>query len=151
MTVMEMIASNPTAAAVEPTALADAVEAVLECSQACTACADACLGEEMVAELRECVRRCLDCADVCSATVSVLSRQTAVDLGLVRVLLEACVVACKRCAAQCEEHAAMHAHCGVCAESCRRAEAAARALLESVRDGGVPQPEPVGDAGDLGA
>jgi hypothetical protein len=134
MTVAEMLASNPARPALDATALTEAIEACIEASAAATACADACLAEESVTELRECIRRDLDCADVTGAAAKVLSRQVAVDLGLLRVVLEAATVAAKTCAAECERHAAMHVHCAVCAEACRRAEAGCRALLEALRE-----------------
>jgi hypothetical protein len=148
MTVREMIVTGP---AVGPDLyldldlLADCIEACQDCTFACSACADACLAEAEVEQLRTCLRRNLDCADLCATTVAVLSRQTAMDLGLVRVLLEACIVACKRCATECEHHAAMYVHCGVCAQACRACEAACRELLEQLRDV-VSRPEPVGSS-----
>lgn len=134
MTVAEMIASHPVDPALEPTSLSEAIEACLEASAASTACADACLAEEMVADLRECIRRDLDAADVLTTTAKVLGRHVAVDLGLTRVVLEAATVSAKRCASECEDHAAMHVHCAVCAQACRRAEAACRVLLEALRE-----------------
>jgi hypothetical protein len=140
MTIQQMLASSPVAPVLDADALADCIEACLECAQTCTACADACLAEDMVADLRTCIRRNLDCADVCATTAAVLSRQVGTDLGFVRVVLEACTIACKRCGAECEDHAGTHVHCGVCAQACRRCEAACRALLEALRDAPVPQP-----------
>ena len=70
-----------------------------------------------------------------------LARQVALDPGLVRVLLEACAVAAKRCAVECEEHAGMHEHCRICAQACTELYAASRSLLETLRDEGVPQPD----------
>ena len=134
MTVAEMIASNPSTPALEATALAEAIEACHEAAAASSVCADACLGEESVPDLRECIRRDLDAADVLVAAAKVLGRQYAVDLGLTRVLLEAATVAAKKCAEECEKHAEMHVHCAVCAQSCRRAEAGCRALLEDLRE-----------------
>src|SRR5438067_12779865 len=104
MTVAEMIKSHPDLA-LDPDALVACVDAAQTAVTACTACADACLAEADVAALRTCIRRDLDCADLAGVTASVLARQVAMDLGLVRVLLEACTVAAKRCAAECEEHA----------------------------------------------
>src|SRR3954449_6516691 len=118
MTVAEMIRSHPDLA-LDPDALVACIEAAQACATACTACADACLAEDDVASMRTCIRRDLDCADIATTTASVLSRQVAMDLGLVRVVLEACTVAAKRCAAECEQHAGMHDHCRVCAEACR--------------------------------
>ena len=106
--------------------LAECIEACLACAQTCTACADACLSEDMVAEMRRCIRLNLDCADVCAATGRVLTRRAETDPALVRSLVEACRAAC---ADECEKHAGMHEHCRVCAEACRRCEAACAALL----------------------
>ncbi|MFN8077407.1 MAG: four-helix bundle copper-binding protein [Kineosporiaceae bacterium] len=147
MTILEMITSSPSPALVEATALAHAIERLDEAAQACTACADACLAEDDPAQLRECIRRTGDAADVLAATSRVLSRQTSPDLGLVRVLLEAAVVAGKRAAAECERHAEMHVHCAVAADAARRCEAATRSLLEQVRHG-VPQAGPLPGRGD---
>jgi len=105
------------------------IAACLECAQVCTSCADACLREDSVADLRRCVRTCSDCADVCTMTVAVLSRHTAGDHSVVRASLEACRTASAECASQCEQHASMHDHCRICAESCSRTEAACAALL----------------------
>jgi hypothetical protein len=140
MTVAEMIKSHPDLA-LDADALVACVQAAQDAEAACTACADACLAEDDVASLRTCIRRNLDCADIAGTTASVLARQVALDPGLVRVVLEASTVAAKRCAAECEEHAAIHEHCRLCAQTCRRLEAAGRTLLETLRDEGVPQPE----------
>jgi hypothetical protein len=139
MTTAEMIKSHPDLA-LDPDALVACVEAAQDAASACTACADACLAEDDVVAMRTCIRRCLDAADLSATTAGVLARQVAMDLGLVRVVLEVCTVAAKRCAAECEEQAEAHEHCRLCAQACRRLEAAGRALLESLRDDGVPQP-----------
>jgi hypothetical protein len=86
----------------------------------------------MVAELTKCIRSNLDCADVCDATGRALSRHTGYDGNLTRAILEACAAACKVCGDECAEHAEMHNHCRVCAESCRRCEAACRTLIDSL-------------------
>ena len=139
MTAAAMIRNHPDRA-LDADALVACIETALACAAACTACADACLAENDVAAMRTCIRRDLDCADIATTTASVLSRQVAMDLGLVRVVLEACTVAAKRCAAECEQHADMHEHCRLCAEACRRLEATGRSLLEALRDHDVPQP-----------
>jgi hypothetical protein len=141
MTAAEMIRSHPDLA-LDPDALVACVQAAQDATAACTACADACLAEDDVAALRTCIRRDLDCADVAGVTASVLARQVALDPGFVRVVLEACTVAAKRCASECEEHAGTHEHCRLCAVACRRLEASSRSLLETLRDQGVPQPGP---------
>ena len=112
--------------------LAECIEACLECSQVCTACAEACLSEPAVAELRDCIRVALDCADVSGATAKVLSRHSRYDANLRRALLAACRAACALTADACEIHAEEYAHCRVCADACRRCEAACTRLLESL-------------------
>jgi hypothetical protein len=139
MTTAEMIKSHPDLA-LDPDALVTCIDAARQAQTAAIACADADLAED-VAAMRTCIRRCLDAADVASTTAAVLSRQVAMDLGLVRVVLEACAVAAKRCAVECELHADMHEHCRVCAQACGDLYAASRTLLETLRDEGVPQPD----------
>jgi hypothetical protein len=56
-------------------------------------------------------------------------------------VLEACAVAAKRCAVECELHADHHEHCRICARVCGELYAASRKLLETLRDEGVPQPD----------
>jgi hypothetical protein len=140
MTVAEMLKSHPDLA-LDPDALVSCIDAALQAATATTACADACLAEDDVAGMRTCIRRCLDTADVAATTASVLSRQVAMDLGLVRVVLEACAVAAKRCSVECELHADAHEHCRICAQACGDLYSAGRSLLETLRDDGVPQPD----------
>jgi hypothetical protein len=109
--------------------LAQCIAACFECAQTCTACADACLAEVMVAELATCIRTDLDCADVCAATGNVITRQTGGQTSITLAVLEACQAACATCAEECEKHAGMHEHCRICAEACRRCEAACGVLL----------------------
>lgn len=108
------------------------IDACFECAQVCTACADACLSEKMVGDLATCIRTNLDCADICGATGRVLSRHTSYDAQITRTILKACVQACQSCGDVCGEHAAMHDHCQVCAESCRNCEQRCRELLSSL-------------------
>jgi hypothetical protein len=140
MTVDQMLKSHPDLA-LDPDALVACIDAARQAATAATACADADLAEDDVAAMRTCIRRCLDCADLAETTASILSRQVAMDLGLVRVVLEACAVAAKRCAVECELHAEAHEHCRICAQVCGDLYAASRALLETLRDDGVPQPD----------
>ena len=118
--------------------IAAAIEAAVDCAQACTACADACLAEDrghferMHDSMTKCIRDNLDCADVCDTTWRVLSRHTGYDAHLTRVVLEACVRACRTCGDTCAGHAEHMAHCATCAESCRACERACDALLAAI-------------------
>lgn len=110
-------------------ALAETIEALSDCAQACIADADDDLREQDLAEMVTCIRLCWDCADVCTATLGVVSRQTARDASVTGPLLEACAAVCKSCGDECERHAGHHEHCRICAQACRRCEQACRDLL----------------------
>jgi uncharacterized membrane protein len=113
--------------------LTAAIDALSDCAQACVADADADLHEQDLAEMVTCIRLCWDCADVCTATLGVVTRQTAYDASVTRLLLEACVAACKSCGDECQRHAHHHQHCRVCEQACRRCEQACRALLSTLK------------------
>jgi hypothetical protein len=117
---------------VDPGVLAAAIDAMSDCAQACTADNAADLGEHNLAEMVRCIRLCLDCTDVCNAAQAVTSRLVEYDPDVLRPLLESCVAICRSCGDECERHAAMHAHCRVCAEACRRCEQACRALVDAL-------------------
>lgn len=127
-----MMETYPASINLDRQLLARVVDAAAECAQTCTSCADACLSEEMVADLRRCIRTNLDCADICETTARVLSRHTGYDANITRAQLQACIAACRSCGDECEQHAGMHEHCRVCAESCRACEAACAELLASI-------------------
>ena len=112
--------------------LAAVLGALSDCAQACLADADDDLREQDLTEMVKCIRLCWDCADVCTATLGVVSRQTAYDADVTRPLLEACIATCKSCGDECERHAQHHAHCRVCEEACRRCEQACRERLEAL-------------------
>ncbi|HEX7003519.1 MAG TPA: four-helix bundle copper-binding protein [Trueperaceae bacterium] len=124
----DILASHPNGRN-ELEAVQASIEACFDCAQACTSCADACLGEENVQAMVRCIRQNLDCADVCQATGRLASRQTETSDELLRAQLQACVTACRVCAAECEKHSAME-HCRVCARACRNCEEACQALLQ---------------------
>jgi hypothetical protein len=109
--------------------LAATIGALSDCAQACIADADDDLGEENLAEMVTCIRLCQDCADVCTATLGVVTRQTAYNASITTPLLEACVAACKSCGDECERHAHHHEHCRICEQACRRCEQACRERL----------------------
>jgi hypothetical protein len=131
VTIREMLETHP-APKGDLDALARCIESCGDCAAVCTSCADADLGESGVQDLIRCIRACLDCADVCAATGRIVARQTATDVGVVRAVLESCLVACRACRAECERHAAHHEHCRVCAEVCSRCEQACEELLASI-------------------
>jgi hypothetical protein len=132
VTVREIIERHPRPVSLDRELMLRCIDECFDCSATCTACADACLGEPDVVELIRSIRLNLDCADVCDAVGRVVTRQTEVDLGVVRAAVDACVVVCGACAAECELHAAHHDHCRVCAEVCRRCERACGDLLASM-------------------
>jgi hypothetical protein len=128
----EMTAAHPHVQGQVNNGLIRCVECCFDCVQACASCADACLGEPEVADLAACIRLDLDCADVCLALGLIATRHTAGDPALIRAQLQACEIACGRCAAECERHGARHRHCAICAEACRDCERACRAALDTL-------------------
>ena len=129
----QMLDAYPRAWTVDAGVLAAAIDALSDCAQACIADADADLREQDLAEMVTCIRLCLDCTDVCTATLGVVSRQTASDAAVTGPLLEVCIAICKSCGDECERHARHHPHCRVCAEACRRCEQACRGLLGALK------------------
>ena len=127
----EMIATHPDVRGNVNQALLHAINEAYDCAQACTSCADACIAEEMVLQLRQCIRLNLDCADVCAATATVASRRTGSNEEVIRRMLDACIVACQLCEAECQQHATQHDHCRICAESCQRCGEACRSALKT--------------------
>ena len=123
--------------------LSNCIITCTECALACTACSDACMAEDNIVALVKCMRTDLDCADMCEVTAKILTRQTEYDLAVIQSVVSTCLTVIAACAEECERHAARHVHCRVCAEVCRRAEAACRDLLAALEttqavDGGSP-------------
>jgi len=125
-----MLASSPAPIpGVDTALLADAALAAFDCAQTCTACANACLGEPQLQDLVRCIRLNLHCADLCDTTGRLISRQENPDLA--RAILQACALACRLCAEECERHTDME-HCRICAAACRRCQEACEQLLASL-------------------
>lgn len=118
----EMVRTHPHVKGNANDALIRCIEECYDCAQVCISCADACLGEPMVTQLTQCIRLNMDCADVCATTGKVATRRTGSNEEVIRHMLDACTAACRLCGDECDRHAAQHAHCAICAESCRRCE-----------------------------
>jgi hypothetical protein len=132
VTLPDVIADADVTLATDAETLARCIDAFLACAAACTACSAACLAEEGVADLRDCIATDDVCAEVCTATARVAARIAKGSWDVLRAQLEACLVACQRCGADCRQHADMHDHCRACAEACERGETAARTLLDAI-------------------
>jgi hypothetical protein len=132
MTFQEIIKLHPQPSGVDLDALLACLERCVDCAASCTACADASLSETDVADMVRCIRLCLDCGDACEATTRVTTRQSNVDLDLVRAQLTACSLACLKSAEECERHAAHHEHCRLCADTCRRCKTACDTLIAAI-------------------
>ena len=131
MQVHEMISSHPDVQGSTADRLLRCIEECYGCAQTCTSCADACLAESSVERLRQGIRLNLDCADICAATGAMASRRTGENVEVLRAVIQACELACRRCAEECRRHADMHEHCRICAEACVRcAESCNEALAE---------------------
>lgn len=120
----EMMAAHPAPAATDRDEVMEAVYTLLECAQICQVCADACLYEDD--DMTDCIQRDLDCAEICRTTATILSRPGRRSHATLVALLDACTVACRACAEECERHP--HDHCRRCAEVCRDCEKACRHL-----------------------
>ena len=132
MTIQEIIQTHPQPSSLDREAMVRCITECLDCAATCTSCADADLAEPDVKDLVRCIRLCLDCSDICTTTGRVVTRQTEVDLGVLRSTVETCAVACRASAEECDRHAAHHEHCRLCAETCRRCEEACNALLAAI-------------------
>ena len=132
MTVREIIATHPQPSDIDHDLLTSCIEACFDCVASCTSCSDACFAEPDVQDLIRCIRLCLDCADLCVATGRIVTRQTELDRGVVRAAIDACIVACRASADECDRHAAHHEHCRICAEVCRRCLQACEALVGAI-------------------
>jgi hypothetical protein len=128
MAVQDMLGAHPRPTSVDREVLARCIAECLDCAAACTSCPDACLAEPDVAEFVRCIRLCLDCGDVCVAAARLVTRQIEAEAAVLRPAIEACAAACRASGDECERPASHHEHCRLCAESCRRCEAACDAV-----------------------
>lgn len=128
----DMIGAHPDVKGSANDALIRCIEECQSCALTCISCADACLAEDMAAELGQCIRLDLDCADLCAAAASVATRRTGSNAQVIVATLEACEIACRLCADECEKHAGEHEHCRICAQSCRNCERTCREAIQSI-------------------
>jgi hypothetical protein len=133
MHVEQMIATHPDEKGHVSRALLRCIEQCFACAQTCISCADACLAEAVVAELRQCIRLNLDCADLCATAGRIASRRTARNDNLIVETLNACALACRICADECERHAGDMKHIRICADACNDCEEACSAAIRSIR------------------
>lgn len=132
MHVMEMVGKHPGFKGEANAALIRCVEACYDCAQTCASCADASLAEDDVRMLARCIRLCLDCTDLCAATGAIATRHLVIENPLLREILGACALTCRRCEEECLKHASHHAHCRVCAEVCASCRKACEAAIASI-------------------
>jgi hypothetical protein len=132
MIVEQMLQAHPRPPVAEPAVLVRCIDECGECAITCTICADASLAEDDVGAMVRSIRLCGDCADACDETRRIVGRQTDPDPATQREAVEACLAACRACAAECELHAQHREHCRICAEECRRCERACAELLAAL-------------------
>lgn len=104
--------------------LVTVIRACFNAGQACVTCADACSSEQDSNELAKVIRLNNDCSDICITTGKVLSRLYSPDWNTLRAQVRSCLQVVQDTAALCQEHARMHEHCRICADSCRACETA---------------------------
>jgi hypothetical protein len=61
-----------------------------------------------------------------------MSRRTGSNDEVLKHLVDTCAEACRICADECVKHASKHAHCKVCADTCRATEEACRAASPAI-------------------
>jgi hypothetical protein len=105
MHVQEMIAKHPGFKAEANAALIQCIEECYDCAQTCASCADASLADDDVKMLARCVRFNLDCTDMCAATGAIATRHLVSESAMLREILTACELACRRCEEECLKHA----------------------------------------------
>ena len=132
MHVMEIIAKHPGFKSEVPTALINCVETCYDCAQTCASCADASLAEDDVKMLVRSVRLCLDCTDMCATTGAIATRHLVIENVVLKEILAACELTCRRCEEECLKHASHHAHCRLCAEICAICRKACEAAIVSI-------------------
>jgi hypothetical protein len=132
MSVQEILTTHRRPLIADLARLAACIDECAACAATCTICADACLAEPDLEALARCIRLCLDCADACVDAGRIISRQTDPDADTQRSTVEACLIACRACAVECERHAPHHEHCRLSAEECRRCERACDDLLAAL-------------------
>ncbi|HWE06371.1 MAG TPA: four-helix bundle copper-binding protein [Rhizomicrobium sp.] len=132
MHVMEMVGKHPGFKGAANVALIHCVEECYNCAQTCASCADASLAEDDVKMLARCVRLNLDCTDMCVATGAIATRHLVSESPMLREILAACELTCRRCEEECLKHASHHAHCRVCAEVCANCRKACEAAIASI-------------------
>ncbi len=130
--IRQIFASHPNPASDAGEEAFALVQAAAACAAVCTTCADACLEEDHPAAPRSCIRMCLDCAELCAVTGRLIARPGAQDPDTLRAQLEACAIACRACAAECDEHAETMDHCRICAESCRACADACERMQQTI-------------------
>ena len=115
MSIKEMIQDHPQVGADYTPELGEAIRHAMYCAAICNSCVDACNAESM--DMSECIRKCSDCSDICQAVSTVAARRTHGNTAVIKSLLEACILACKVCAEECDKHD--NPHCRRCAQMCR--------------------------------
>jgi hypothetical protein len=132
MHVKEMISKHPGFRGEANAALIHCIDECYDCAQACASCADASLAEDDIKMLVRCVRLNLDCTDMCAATGAIATRHLVSERPMLREILAACGLTCRRCEEECLRHANHHAHCRVCAEVCASCSRACEAVIASI-------------------
>lgn len=132
MHIKEMIGKHPGFKGEANAALIHCINECYDCAQACSSCADASLAEDDIKMLVRCIRLSLDCADMCAATGAIATRHLVSESAMLREILAACGLTCRRCEEECLKHASHHAHCRVCAEVCASCSKACEAAIASI-------------------
>lgn len=109
------------------TAMQRLIDAASACEQACTMCA----GSMGMEGMDRCCAMCMNCADMCNTTMRMMLRPAGFDMDSMMAMLQANMVMCTACAAECEQHDIQT--CRMCAEACREMARACEAMMASMK------------------
>jgi hypothetical protein len=116
----------------EVSALRVCADVCFACARACDTCVDECLAARDSSSFAYSIRLCLDCAELCATAGSIASRRTGSSPEILRVALDACAVASRLCAIECEKHAHSNDGCRNGALACRECERACHVTVATV-------------------
>jgi hypothetical protein len=82
-------------------------------------------------DMDRCRAMCMNCADMCNTTMRMMLRPAGMDMDSMMAMLQATMVMCTACAAECERHDMQT--CRMCAEACREMARACEAMMASMK------------------
>ncbi len=114
--------------------LQDCMDACSAAEQACTMCADAMSGTDTMM----CRGMCMTMADMSNTMMRMMMRPHGMHGASMMAMLDTSMMMANAVADECMKHAAMDAHCRMCAQVCRNMAMACEAMLGSMKSMAMP-------------